>query len=409
MKYILYVFLISKSLYSQTKYYNINLFDGKDYMLTMNQSNDLMLNSVRLIGNEINVSTLNKKEKKVYYLSSLLFTSLLGQAITHEEGHRSVLTNLGIGSVSKPIFDKNFVAKVTGVENKVLMNLRDNDFQNFIRLHTAGLESDYSYLSKTDALFNYNEEEYNILYPDYVARKFGVAMYFLTNLIPSKLNIKEADEPNEMKRDVVGHDLYGMIRHLHRPNMNFYRYTEWEDLTSEEKSYAKRMGFLSLLNFLNPNLYLIRDIKITDNTLFNFSVNYSLTPFGDFTEQQAYFNIKNKYKINTYFRQYYNKSNTFFATGVKLNNFVFNKNKCILNSNIDIWNQPKNLEFDTKKSEFGLGLSSVLGYRISKINEKSNSIYLNCGLIYKTKGFIPEAPSLNDDFRFIFGLTFSKK
>ena len=83
-------------------------------------------------------------------------------------------------------------------------------------------------------------------------RKMGTTLYYLSNLMQSKIGIREADEPDELKRDIVGHDLYGMIRHLHRPTMDFYRYTEWDNLTSEEQKYAKRMGYMSLLNFINP-------------------------------------------------------------------------------------------------------------------------------------------------------------
>lgn len=41
---------------------------------------------------------------------------------------------------------------------------------------------------------------------------------------------------NELERDIVGHDIWGMIRHIHRPNMEFHRYTTWNELTDEEKN-----------------------------------------------------------------------------------------------------------------------------------------------------------------------------
>lgn len=400
--------LLFINVHSQDKYYKVNISDGKGYLSTMNQSNDLMLNALRIIGEEINYNNLSHKEKLIYFAAGLTFTGFLGQAITHEEGHRSVLTELGIGSVSKSFFDKNLVAKVAGVTNASLINLRDNDFPNYIRLHTAGLESDYSYLKKTDAILNFNEEEKQILFPDYLMRKLGVEFYFLSYLFPSSDDIKELDE-TELKRDVVGHDLFGMIRHLHRPTMEFYRYTNSKDLTTDEKSYAKRMGYLSLLNFINPNLWMSEGYEISDNLKVNYSVNYSLAPFGDFVEQNAYLEISKRYKINPYFRQYFNKSNTFFAGGVNFHNYTFHDNKLLLNSSIDFWNQPKNLDFRSNENNFGFGLKSEIAMRFARWDQQNKSAYFNIGVSYKSAGFIPEAPSLKEDFRIHLGFVLNVK
>jgi hypothetical protein len=374
----------------------------------MNQSNDLMLTSVRYLGNSIYDDAFSKKEKMLYFNSLMLFTGFLGQAITHEEGHRSVLSELGIGSISEPIFDKHLVAKVTGVTDETLINLHNNDFPNYIRLHTAGLESDYAYLKKSDAFFNFNEENHSVLYPDYLMRKLGTQFYYLTNLFSMKSGIKESDD-SELKRDIVGHDLYGMIRHLHRPTMEFYRYTERNDLTTEEKSYGNRMAFMSFLNFLNPNIWKKSNYILSKDVKANFSVNYSLAPFGDFTEQNAYLTIKDKYKINPYFRQYFNKSYAFLAGGIKLHNYAFHNDKFLLNSSIDFWEQPKRLEFRTNENQFGFGIKSELALRFTSWNKKNNAAYFNFGASYKTKGFIPETPSLREDFRIYLGFVLSIK
>jgi hypothetical protein len=392
--------------YSQTKFYKQNFFEGKSYLMTMNQSNDLMLNALRLIGNEVDYYDLSRKNQKRYFNIQCLFTVLIGQALTHEEGHRSVLSELGIGSVNKPFFDKNFVAKVTGVYDETLMNLRDNDLPSYIRLHTAGLESDYAYLKKEDALFNFKEETYGVLYGDYLMRKLASEYYYLTLLFKSKVDIKETDD-NELDRDIVGHDLYGMIRHLHRPTMEFYRYTDSTDLTPDEISFVNRMGFMSLLNFLNPNIFRSGNYILSNNIVANFSVNYSLSPFGDFTEQNVYLTIKDKYKINPYFRQYFNKSNTFLAGGINFHNYAFHNEMFLLNSSFDFWEQPKDLEFRTDQNQFGFGIKSELALRFSNWNNNKKSAYFNVGASYKTDGFIPETPSLKEDFNVYLGIVLS--
>jgi hypothetical protein len=411
MKYtlsIICVCLLTIVSKAQSKYYNYNLYDGKDYLFTMSQSDDLMLNSIRYIGQEINNPTITKKEEKLYSISLIIFTSLIGQAITHEAGHQSVLSELGIGSVNKPFLDKNFVAKVTGVTNETLIKLRDNYLPDYIRLHTAGLESDYAYSRKSDMYFNFSEENYKVLYPDYLMRKLGTQLYYFTSFYSSTTRIKETDS-KELDLDVVGNDIYGMIRHLHRPEMEFYRYTERKDLTVEEKSYAKRIGYISLINFLNPNIWRLGNYKLSKDVIGNFSVNYSLAPFGYFTEQNAYLQIRNKYKVNPYFRQYFNKSYAFFAGGIALHNFSFHNEKYLLNSTLDFWEQPKNLAFREKENELGFGIKSEFAIRFSKgIKDTEPTAFFNLGMSYKTNGFIPEAPSLSEDFQVHLGIILSK-
>lgn len=404
---ILLAFLCVIKITAQSKFFKINLVDGEHYLTTMGQSNDLFLNIVRYGNNDIEYESLSKKEEVFYVFSNLLFSTFLAQPITHEFGHQSVLNEVGIGSISKPFLDKNLVARVTGVTDATLMDLRDNNLSNYIRLHTGGLESDYTYLKKSDAFFNFNEENAKGVKLDYFMRKLGTVFYYLSYKFPEK-KINEFDE-DELNRDIVGHDIYGMVRHLHRPSMNFYRYTEFDSLTLDEKNYVKRMGYLSLLNFINPNVWMCNGYDLNDNLKANFSVNYSLTPFGDFTEQNAYLLIKEKYKINPYFRQYFNKNQIFLAGGVNLHNYCFNNEKFILNSSIDLWNQPKNLDFRTDESRFGFGIKSEIGFRFANWNEKNKSAYINIGSSYKTNGFIPEAPSLREDFRVHLGFIISSK
>ena len=386
--------------FSQTKYYRFDISEGTNSLFTMNQFNNLVLNGYRIGFGQIDYEKLTKKEKIIINSSQLLISGLLALPLTHEEGHRSVLTNLDIGSISAPYIDLKGVAKVIGVTDLILKDLRDTNLPNYIRLHNAGLESDFDYLKKSDALFNFKEEESNVLYNDYFIRKLSISTYYLATLIHNKTGIKESDTP-ELKKDIVGHDIFGMIRHLHRPDMEFKRYTEWDDLTSEEKKYGKRIGLMSLFNYANPNLWRKSNYKLSENIDFNFSLNYSLAPFGDFIEQNAYLNIKKKWKINPYIRQYFNKKNTFWASGIHLHNFVLNKN-FLVNSSIEAWEQPKDQSFTTSDSDFGIGIKAEIAYSLLEV--KKSNIFFNIGTSYKTKGFIPASPSLDKDFRANFGL-----
>ena len=52
--------------------------------------------------------------------------------LTHEEGHRSILTVNYVGSISQPFFNESGAAYVNGVTDQTLMDLRDNDLPTYI-------------------------------------------------------------------------------------------------------------------------------------------------------------------------------------------------------------------------------------------------------------------------------------
>lgn len=398
---------------AQSKFYNVNIYEGKGYYLTMNQSNDLIQNSQRIVGNYLVDEDSRWWKRTLFHVGQSCFTTFFGQAFTHGEGHRSVLSELGIHSINKPTaYESDFFGKVIGVTDESLINLRDTDLPNYIRMYDAGLESDYAYLKKEDSKFNFEEENYTVMYWDYFWRIFGSQMYFANLIKPLSSAVDTEESIPEMKLDITGHDLYGRIRHLHRPTMEFYRHTDWEDLTKEEQSYGKRMGKMALLNLINPNLLRLGNFRFSKfnaqtKITGSFSMSYSLAPFGDFIEQNAYLNIGNQYKLNPYVREYFNKNETFLAAGIKLHNYVLNDGKYLLNSSVDIWNQPENLDFKSKLSDFGFGAKTELAVRLLDLNSYQNSAYANLGISYKTNGFIPETPSLYEDFNVYLGFVYS--
>jgi hypothetical protein len=92
-----------------------------------------------------------------------------------------------------------------------------------------------------------------------------------------------------------------------------------------------------------------------------------------------------------------------------LHNYAFDDDKFLLNSLVDFWKQPKNLEFKDKEGQFGFGLKSQFAIRLSSWNDNTKAAYFNIGASYKTNGFLPEAPSLREDFRVHLGMVLSIK
>ena len=403
MKKIFLLFVLVYSVTFAQRYYKLTLVEGTK-MMTMKQSNEVVQNGNRLLINSFKAT--NKKSKGYLFLSSLALSSFILQPITHEEGHRSVLTGLNIGAISQPIFDKNMVAKVTGVTDATLKNLRDTNLPSYIRLHTAGLESDFTYLNSLNSKLSFEEEDFIHASGDLYARNLGVSFYYLSSLISRKSSLDEYKSP-ELERDIVGHDIWGMVRHINRPNMEFHRYTTWDELTSKEKKMANRIALFSLVNFINPNLIGIKNYTLKNGNKLGFNIGYSLAPFGEYFQQNVYYyNTTKNIKLNPYLMQYFNNEKVFLAGGIKLVNYEIHP-KILLNSSLDVWSQPENLSYTSSKGKLGAGLQINGAYKIFDINEeKSKSLFVNLGFSAKSKGFIPEAPSLKEDFRINMGVIY---
>ena len=380
-----------------TKLYDFSIINGEN-LFTMRQTNTNYVSANRILSRLI-----NKKPSRIDKFLQFGI-SILGTVITHEEGHRSILTDLEIGSVSQPFSIFKGAAYVKGVTDETLIDLRDNNLDDYIRLHTAGLESDYAILTRTETLLAFDEDNFENLGIDYLTRKASLVGYYLTNIIPGLFSSIEEEE-NELERDIVGHDLYGAIKNLYRPNEVFYRYTNFDDLSNEEKKFAKKVGWLSLLNLVNPMLLGTNNFKVNKNLKANAGLGYTMAPFGGFLDENFWLNFKDRYKIHFYLRQFHNKDNLFLGTGIKLFNYSLFTDKVILNSEFHYWNQPENLDFFTSTSKSGVGGAVDVGYNILNEGKDASSLYLNLGVSHKTQGFVPEYASLDKRTMFNLGVS----
>jgi len=377
--------------------YSFTLINGGE-LTTMKQINENYLSANRIL-----CRLIDDDEAKVDDILKFM-TSFLGLIITHEEGHRSVLTNLEIGSISQPFSIFEGVAYVKGVTDETLINLRQNNFHDYIRLHTAGLESDYMVTNKIESLIALELDDYKNLRTDYLVHKLSQIGYFISVFVPkTSPNLKEED--SELERDIVGHDVFGAIRHLYRPNMEFYRYTNFDDLTKKERKFATKISLLSFLNLANPIVFGKTNFKVNERLKMNAGVGYTLSPFGGFIDENIWLIINDNIKIHSYFRQFHNENDWFLGGGCNLINYSMFQDKLILNGGIDLWSQPKNLSFTEGEGDFGYGINMNLGYKIYDTKNNKQSIYLNGGLSYKEAGFIPEYASLDGNTKFNFGLS----
>ena len=385
----------AKSLY-KSKSYSFIIQDSPAKLSTMRQFNQNYLSTYRFLNNELNQIAPEKLSRLIQCSIELFLYPL-----THEEGHRSILTSLGIGSISQPFFNLKGTAYVNGVKDSTLKNLRDNDLPNYIRLHTAGIESDYMLGNKMEEAIIFNSDSKKNLFIELSFRKMLTMAYYTLSLLPA-LNPKLKEE-SELERDIVGHDVYGAIKNLYRPNITFYRYTNYEDLTTEERKFVKRVGYRALLNLASPLFLKPLNIIRKENLMLSIGSGYTMSPFGDFIDENFYIQYNKKYNLHAYLRQYQNRNTWFPAGGVSLIN-------CLLTSKLSstiaghFWSQPQALDFNTTKSSFG-GAGDLLLKYIVLNTKQSNSLSVDLGLNYKTKGFLPEEVVMKEHFGICLGVS----
>ncbi len=404
----LFVFISTVLIFAKNRNDTINLMGNSSYSLiiqdspiklfTMRQFNQNYLSIYRYISDQLYSNLSPKNAYLIQYFSGFLFLLPL----THEEGHRSILTSLGIGSISQPFFNSKGAAYVNGVHDTELESLRDNDLPNYIRLHTAGLESDYMISNRIEELVIFKSEIKGNLKLDYLIRKLSLLSYYTFSLIPS-LNPKFVEENNELDRDIVGHDVYGAIKHLHRPNIPFYRYTNYTDLSNEEQKFVERVGYRALLNIVSPIFFKPLNIVTKPNLKLSVSTGYTMCPFGDFIDENFYIQYNQRYNIHAYLRQFENRNTWFMGGGLSLLNYQISPK---FNTTIagHLWSQPKNLDFNTTESQFGGSCDLLFKYMVFE-NKSHNSISIDLGLNYKTIGFLPEEVIMKEHIGLRVGVT----
>ena len=372
--------------------YSFIIQDSPSQLFTMRQFNQSYLSGYRLFARGLHSISKNETITDMIQMGVHVFFLM---PLTHEEGHRSILTGKNIGAISQPYFNKHGAAYVKGVTDLTLKNLRDNDLPTYIRLHTAGLESDYMLTKRVEAIGSFEQDDYKNYKWEYFLRKLAILQYYIPVLFKYDIDLDE--ETNELKRDIVGHDLYGATRHLFRPTMDFQRYTRYDELTNDEIKFIKRIGYRSLLNLLNPLLFGKENFKFNECTKFNIGMGYTMAPFGDFIDENIWIKHKNL-NIELYARQFENRKNWFNGFGVSVNSYQLIDRLSITLSG-HFWQQPINYDFNTAESFTGGAIDTDLKYWFS--NNRSYGIKgfsVDLGLIYKTKGFLPEELYLEEHF-----------
>jgi hypothetical protein len=213
------------------------------------------------------------------------------------------------------------------------------------------------------------------------------------------------EEANELERDVVGNDLYGAIRHLFRPTMEYRRYTRYSDLTDEEHRYLERVQWRTFLNLANANVIGIRNFRISDHLKADFGLGHCMSPFGDFIDEKIWVAYRQKLKVKGYLREFENRDHWFFGAGAGINDYPLAR-RLSISASLHYWKQPTGLSFNAATGKPGGAVDITGSYKLI-LKQKSCLRYLSLdtGMIYKSAGFLPEEMALDEHFGLRFGLS----
>ncbi len=379
--------------------YPFILRDSPARLFTMRQVDENSLSGFRLFSDALN----SELKPVLSYVIQGAFGLLFFKTMTHEEGHRSILVGEDIGSVSHPFPFSERSGYVDGVTDATLQNLRDMKFPVFIRLHTAGFESDYMLATREETLMSLGDDSYKNLAVEYLLRKFAIVRYFTEGIF--KHDTDGPEEADELRRDVVGNDLYGVIRHLFRPAMPYTRYTRYADLTDRERHYLHRVEGRTFLNLANANIIGVSNFRLSDDLRLNVGLGHCLGPFGDFIDEKLWLAFRGKVKVNAYLREFENLDRWFLGAGIGINDYPVAR-RVDVSAMVHYWNQPLGLSFTEQRGKLGGAVDITGRYKLLlRPNSRFQCLSLDVGLIYKGAGFLPEETELGEYLGVRFGLS----
>ena len=369
------VFLASPPVQAE-EYYPFDFWSSSEPFVSLNQAVQIADNATVFANNRILELGTGWPVILGLWVKTFTLDFFVTSIWSHEAAHQSVLTVHGIDSRNAWID-----WAVNDVATASLQNLKRDHYTDFIRLHTAGIESQGMRVVNLEEMINFDRNSRDaIAFPLYY-NKFYIFLYLNSSITNDAFAVAQNEfESAERDRDIVGHDLYGMVRHLYTPEDTGYttRYTYRADLSNEEEDYVRRVESRSWLTFLDTNLF-AEPIEVR-GTAFSTGLNYYLAPFGDVIEWNTY--VSSPIGNNRATIRAYGNHERFFP-GLELTDYRRRLGPFSLTTSVSLWQQPDELRFFTHDGQLGAQLDLSVEYLWKDVA----GIYL--GLKTKTDGFVP--------------------
>ncbi len=338
----------------------------------------------RLMAN--NPSTKRFYKTAAFSVDILLYMPIpLTSGWMHEEFHRAILAKHGGNSYNEmndfPI-TKSLIS-VLNVKDDDLVRLKSESPQDMVRMSEAGIEGEYLLANNINKnVFFYNSKSISFT-PLIIALNSSMYVQMCSgkNIDKETDAMVEAEGSNVNKRDLVGLDFLSYTYDLFRPDepyqgrgihpsgVGLNRYIKRSQLTSHELSYLKRLGFLQLINYLNPISFQFKSFTIGvgkngDPIRANLYFNHWLTSFGyDISATALLKNNNHNYVFSVH--NYANYDEWFPGIEIETYNYLLGENRLKkpipVSARVMGWLQPRNGLFYSRKASLG-GMIEVRGY-----------------------------------------------
>ncbi|HEX2920100.1 MAG TPA: hypothetical protein VHO50_02935 [Bacteroidales bacterium] len=330
----------------------------------------------------------------------------------HEEFHRSVLGVRNVSSLNGNWIFNRWDGTVYGVSDVTLSTLKLNDTRHLLYSYVSGVQYEVLLNEKITLDDFYSKKTFS-KGPLALHNAYYVWDYFRFASSSASDSAKILSPPHEdaspSERDFAGSDLNSWVYDMFNPEVPFIfgrdafpggtglnRRIGFSDLAPQEQDYLKEQKNLSLLNFINPSIFLINRIKLSDNFSFSFFARYAPLHFGNVISVFLPFKTSNTgYLINIH--KYSNYSSEGYGIGGGLYNLK-TFDKLASDIRVDIWDQPISF-FGTTREKGG---SVIL--KMKYMFNKSLSAFVQGG--YKTRGWLMGNPYLNENFSVGTGISF---
>lgn len=337
---------------------------------------------------------------------------------THEEFHRSVL---GVNEL--PSNNGNWVfnrwdGTVYGLSDEVLSELKMNSINDLLYSYVSGVQSE-SYMTQVNVIEDFFHPRSFYKNPLYLYNAYYVWNYFKFSASSLSDSVKILAPPHEdanpVNRDFAGADLTAWIYDMFSPETPYTdrdmfpdgegvnRRIGFSDLTTEGRNYLNKQKQLSLLNFVNPAIFLVNRINVSPDFNFLAFMQYSPVHFGNDIALYIPFQVRSLNQLIV-FHNYNNKDKKFpgFQYGI-YNISPFQNERMEIGGTLSLWVQPINQGFFDQSGKFGGAIELMSGYDIGR------GFLVNLTAGYKTAGWMIGNPYLDQKANFRVGIKYFLK
>jgi hypothetical protein len=336
----------------------------------------------------VNMETISKNI--IYYggilLGDYFLTSIPGgDGWLHEEFHRAVMSRHQVNSFNGmnlfPIGAD--LVSVSKVCDEDLIRFKRESPADFIRMHEAGIESQYLLASRLQRNnFFYRQKHFNEAL--YWMTIFNAHMYIIASASPEDVDASSVRankiETDIASRDFTGFDMTAWVYDLFRPNEPYEargphpsgtginRYRTTKDLTNDELSYLEKQRWWQIFNYISPMMLGFRSLPFGNTGVkWNFAFRHFLTSFGTDLTLEMFINSE-KFNFVTAYHNYQNYEHVFPAIEIEMIDYPVKVGNIdmYVSPRIMVGMQPKKQNFFTSKAEFFGLIGSRIDFKITQ-------------------------------------------